>query len=72
MFPNRIMQNYSKAAFIWQKENKLCLINNYCTQIAWLCLFLAPWTTVGESRVSGSKFIGIKSVRRGLPWWRSG
>lgn len=26
MFPNRIMQNYSKATFIWQKENKLCII----------------------------------------------
>ena len=26
IFPNRINQNYSKATFIWQKENKLCII----------------------------------------------
>lgn len=65
MFPNIIMQNYSKVAFIWQKQHKLWIINNYWAQIACLSLILAQCTTAGKSHVPEAKFIGIKGVRRG-------
>lgn len=65
MFPNGIMQNYSKVAFIWQKQHKFWIINNYWAQIACLSLILAQCTTAGKSHVPEAKFIGIRGIRRG-------
>lgn len=48
IFPNRIMQNYSKVAFTRQKHYMLCITTNSWAHIAQLCLVLAQCTAAGE------------------------